>query len=143
MIVTQYLRQKIYSLLNGSVTVNSSTVPVYENEGVDTAPIQIVIGDYSDADTGTTRNFGSQAQQVIQIISMQPTAARKRVDEVGAQVFSILNPTPTSNTLSGTDFDVNIQGAPAITHLTEDMASGNKAVRLILSYNFLITNKTV
>lgn len=136
-----YLREKIFALLNNAVSYNSSNVPVYENEGKEGLPVQIIIGDYSDASAGTKQNFGSQARQVIQIISEQATSARKTVDIIGEQVMSIISPTPQGDALDGPDFDVCIQGKPSIGHITEDSGSKSKIVRLIISYDLLINNK--
>lgn len=136
-----YLREKIFALLNNAVSYASANVPVYEGEGKRSDKVQIIIGDYSDASAGTKQNFGSQSRQVIQIISEQPTVTRKTVDLIGEQVMQIISANPQEDALDGADFDVNIQGKPDISHLTEDAGSGAKIVRLILSYNLLITNK--
>jgi hypothetical protein len=123
------------------VSYNSANVPVYEGEGKNNDPVQIIIGDFSSTPAGNQRTFGSQARQVIQVVSQQATIKRKPVDVIGEQVMSLISPTPTGDALDGDDFNVNIIGMPSINHITEDSASGSKIVRLILSYDLLITNK--
>lgn len=136
-----YLRQKLFELLNNAVSYNSENVPVYENEGIENKSVQIIIGEFNSAPQGTTRNFGSRARQVIQIVSEQATSARKTVDIIGEQIMSLISPTPQGDALDGDEFGVNIIGMPSLNHLTEDSSAGSKIVRLILSYDLLITNK--
>jgi hypothetical protein len=137
-----YLRQTIFSLLNGNVTYDSADVPVYESEGKHSDKVQIIIGDYSDANAGNKQKFGSQSRQVIQILSQQPTATKKAVDTIGEQVMTLIQSDPqAADTLDGADFNVTIQGKPSVNHLIEDSGSGQKNVRLILSYDLLIINK--
>lgn len=136
-----YLRQTIFSLLNGNVVYDGDVVPVYETEGSNSDKVQIIIGDYSDAPVRNTRTNVSQARQVLQIVSHQTKATKKAVDTIGEDVMEAISPLPTGDALDGEDFSVNIQGKPSISHLVEDSGSGSKYVRLILSYDFLITQK--
>lgn len=135
-----YLRAKIGSLLTGSVTYNAAVVPVYGNDEDHDDLLQIVIGDYADGDDSNKTHFQSTGTQVIEVISIQPTAAKKTVDAVGELVMNIIHPTTRSETMSGTDFQVMVQGRPSINHLVEH-GETDKAVRLIMRYNLLIHEK--
>lgn len=133
-----YLREKIFTLLNGNVTYLGDPIPVYENEGVNTER-QIIIGDYSDDSRGSKDAFGATASQVIEVVSEQHDAVRKHVDAIGDLVNNILMPDPGSNTLSGADFLI-VMKRPSINHITEGSGSGKRIVRLILRYNLLISH---
>jgi hypothetical protein len=137
-----YLRQTIFSLLNGNVTYNGDVIPVYETEGKESDSIQIIIADYSDANAGNKQKFGSRARQVLEVVSEQPKATKKTVDEVGNLITAIIQSDPqAADTLSGSTFDINILGKPSINHIVENSGSASKLVRLILSYDLLIVQK--
>jgi hypothetical protein len=133
-----YLRQKIGDVLDTNVVYNSAVIPVYGNDEDHDDPLQIVIGEYSDADASNKENFQCRGSQVIEVISFQSTGAKKTVDAVGELVMDLIHPTTKSEVLSGTDFQVLVVGKPSQNHLIEQDASGGKIVRLILRYNFLI-----
>jgi hypothetical protein len=133
-----YLRQTIGDVLDTNVVYNSATIPVYGNDEDHDDPLQIVIGEYSDADASNKENFQARGSQVIEVISFQSTGAKKTVDAVGELVMDLIHPTTKSEVLSGVDFQVLVIGKPSQNHLIEQDASGGKIVRLILRYNLLI-----
>lgn len=133
-----YLRQKIGDVLDTNVVYNSAVIPVYGNDEDHDDPLQIVIGEYSDADASNKENFQCRGSQVIEVISFQSTGAKKTVDAVGELAMDLIHPTTKSEVLSGTDFQVLVVGKPSQNHLIEQDASGGKIVRLILRYNLLI-----
>jgi hypothetical protein len=133
-----YLRQKIGDVLDTNVVYNSAVIPVYGNDEDHDDPLQIVIGEYSDADASNKENFQARGSQVIEVISFQSTGAKKTVDAVGELVMDLIHPTTKSEVLSGGDFQVLVVGKPSQNHLIEQDASDGKIVRLILRYNLLI-----
>lgn len=132
-----YLRRTLFTLLNVNVSYNAANVPVYENDEDHDDALQIVIGDYSDADRSNAHEFGANATQVIEIVSWQDTGAKKTVDAIGELVNNIIMPTPQSATLNGADFHI-IVNRPSINHIIEDSGNKKKIVRLILRYSLLI-----
>lgn len=137
-----YLRRTLFALLNGNVTYDSNVIPVYENDEDHDDALQIVIGEYSDADMSNKDNFQARGSQVLEVVSFQTTGAKKVVDAVGELVMDEIHPTTKSDTLSGVDFQVMIQGKPSQNHLIEDSGNGIKIVRLILRFNLLINQNT-
>lgn len=133
-----YLRRTLFTLLNGNISYNSATIPVYENDEDHDDALQIVIGEYSDADMSNKENFQARGSQVVEVVSFQTTGAKKTVDAVGELVMDEIHPTTKSSVLSGTDFQVLIQGKPSQNYLIEDDGSGQKIVRLIMRFNLLI-----
>lgn len=134
----QYLRKKLFELLHTNIVYDGNQIPVYEGEGDSTKAIQILIADYSDADSSNKTNFGSNASQVIEIVSEQAKGFRKTVDEIGELVMQQIHGAPNENKLSGEAFTVMVVGRPSIRHIVEESGSGSKLVRLILRYNLLI-----
>lgn len=140
-IPSSYLREKLGSLLN-AITYDdgegfNGTVPVVASEGAE-SKYQIFIGDYSDADRSNKHGFEANANQVIEVIAEQSTAAKKHVDAIGELVTSAIHPTTQSDLLDGTGISINVIGRPSINHLVENSGEGSKIVRLILRYNLLI-----
>ena len=140
-IPSQYIRRRLKELLHNQITYEGSAVPVYENDGVDGMPVQILIADYSDTSASTWDYFGGNARQVIEVMSFQPTAMRKIVDDVGSVLTAIMQPDTKTDTLSGDEFQVHILGRPDITYLTENSGRGNKIVRLILTYRLRVIER--
>lgn len=136
-----YLRRTLFALLSDNVTYNSAIVPVFENDEAHDDLLQIVIGEYSDADSSNKENFQARGNQVIEVVSFQSTGAKKVVDAVGELVMNLIKPTTKSEVLSGTDFQVLTFGKPSQNHLIETDDAGGKIVRLILRYNFLIIER--
>lgn len=132
-----YLRRTLFTLLNGNVSYNAANVPVYENDEDHDDALQIVIGEYADADNSNKENFQARGSQVIEIVSFQSTGAKKTVDAVGELVMDLILPTTRAKNLDGDDFSV-IVNRPSLNHLTEDAGNGLKIVRLILRFNLLI-----
>src|SRR5688572_10634067 len=127
-----HIRQTIYTLLNGNVSYNGDVIPVYETEGKESEPIQIIIADYSDADQSNKTTFGANASQVIEVISEQPKATKKTVDEVGELVLALLHSQPSDDNFSGGGFSICVVGRPSINHLPDESGSGSRIMRLIL-----------
>lgn len=138
-----YLKKKLFAILNTAVTYNATVVPAFGNDQEHDDPLQIVIGEYSDADSSNKHNFAGNATQVIEVVSVQNDGSTKTVDEVGELVMNVIHPTVRSQLLSGTDFQVVIRGKPSVNHLIEPSGSGQKIVRLILRYNLLIIDNNV
>jgi hypothetical protein len=137
-----YLRKAMFTALNGAVTYSGNPVPIYENEGDSSATYQVIIRDYSDADSSNKRTFVSSATQVIEMVARQNDSTRKAVDEIGAIVGGILQPSRQSTGIAdSTDFELMIKGKPSINYLMEDAGSGVKIVRLLFRYSLLITEK--
>src|SRR5688572_3807288 len=95
-----HIRQTIFTLLNGNVSYNGDVIPVYETEGKESEPIQIIIADYSDSDSSNKTTFGSTGSQVLEIVSEQPKATKKTVDEVGELVLALLHSQPSDDNLT-------------------------------------------
>jgi hypothetical protein len=131
-----YIRRKLFALLHGNVSYNGSAVPVYDTEG-DHVPLKIILGAYADASSPNKQGFSATASQVIEVVSEQPTAAKKVVDEVGELVMNVIKNQPGDFNLDGEDFSIIVQ-RPSINHLTENASEGRKIVRLILTYNLNI-----
>jgi hypothetical protein len=133
-----HIRRKLFELLNNQINYNGQAVPVYEGEGSNAVPIQILIADYTDVDESNKYNFGGRCDQIVEVVSDQPKAFRKSVDDVGEMVMRVVQPTVKSDLLSSDDFSVMIVGRPSLRHLTEEGENGSKIVRLIMRYSLLI-----
>lgn len=137
----KYVRTSFYERLNGTVFYNSSPVPVYSSTGVSGLPFQINIMDYSDADASNKNKFRGQATQVVEIIAEQYNEAKMYVDEIGELVMNQIKPTTRSELLTGPDMQIMIEGKPSQNYLVEESGEKKFIVRLILRYNFKISEQ--
>lgn len=136
-----YLRQAIATTLSG-ITYSGNAVPVYENESVSGTDYQIVIGEYSDTDASNKDTFAASAQQVIEVVAEQSTAARKYVDAIGDLVMNAIKPTTRSEGIAeNADWQIFTHGRPSVNYLTEDTQAGY-IVRLIMRFEILLIQKT-
>lgn len=135
-----YIQEKIFELLSGNISYSSATVPVFSNDQEHEDRLQVVIGEYSDADDSNKHVFQGIASQVIEVVSVQPTGAKRIVNDVGELVMNLIHPSVQSELMSGTDFQVFVRGKPSINHLVE-VSDTDKIVRLILRYNLFIIDK--
>lgn len=138
-----YIQKTLGDLLDGNITYNATAVPVFSNDQEHPDRLQIVIGEYSDADASNKRNFQGIVSQVIEVASVQRTGAKKTVNDVGELIMDLLQPSVGSQQLSGTDFQVFLRGKPSINHLVEPSGSGQKIVRLILRYNINVIDNNI
>lgn len=141
-IPSSYLRKKIGSLLDGSVTYDdgegfNDLVPVVASEGVE-SKYQIFIGDYSDADRSNAHVFGANATQVIEIVETDAPVRRfSNVDAIGELVTALLMPSPQGAVMNGTDFHI-VVNRPSVNHISEPSGTGKIINRLLLRYSLLI-----
>jgi hypothetical protein len=133
-----YMQKKLFDLLSGNVSYEAATVPVFSNDEMHDEPLQVVIAEYSDTDASNKHTFQGSGSQVIEVVALEKTAMRRKVDEVGELVMNLIKPTTQSSLLNSPDFQVFIEGRPSINHIIEPSGDGDKIVRLILRYNFLI-----
>lgn len=132
-----YLRKKIFALLNGNLTYNATSVPVYEGEGKVTQ-YQVIIGGYSDVGEPNKFSIIKRAVQEVEIVTIKNDPAAKECDELAEMVMNILSPDVGSDTLSGTDFQVMFISAPSLTPIREEDMSGQRVFRRLLRYNILV-----
>ena len=97
------IRKGLYSLLNGAVTYNAVTVPVYEGEGTVT-PYQILIGADSYTDRKTKHSLFGRVTIPIEVVTEEAgTSAAKAVDTILNSVFALLLPNVNGTSLTVVD----------------------------------------
>jgi hypothetical protein len=111
--VGKALRKAYFDLLDGNITYNTVTVPIYDLMTEDaTEDLFVVIGNSYFDNRDTLSNFNTGAVMILQIFHRTYMASSKdAVDSVADQICQLLIPTPASNGLViDTDFAVhNVQ----------------------------------
>jgi hypothetical protein len=89
-----YILRSFYAALNGNVTVDGDTIPVYSGIPSNSISDYIYLGEHTSVDWGGGDMFGREETLTIQILSREnPDYPDKtRVNEIADQVLQILKP---------------------------------------------------
>lgn len=89
-----YILRSFYAALNGNVTVDSDTIPVYSSLPSNMVEDYIYLGEHTSNDWGGGDMFGREETLTIQILSREnPDYPDKtRVNQIADQVLQILKP---------------------------------------------------
>lgn len=137
------IRKGLYSLLNGAVTYNAVTVPVYEGEGTVT-PYQILIGADSYTDRKTKHSLFGRVTIPIEVVTEEAgTSASKAVDTILNSVFALLLPNVNGTSLTATGFQITSVRKNIRPVIRENSGKGTIIVRRIAELNFLINQINV
>jgi hypothetical protein len=133
------VRKAFYTLLNGNISYGADVVPVYEGEGEANIPYQILIGNQSYTEEGTKHSFAGRFSQELEIVTeMKGKSVTKHADEIANEVLALVIPTPRTTGLNVAEFQVIGIRKNLRSVLREEAGNGNKIVRRIIEFNFLI-----
>ena len=138
-----YIREQLVTLLDGVITYDGETIPVYENEGVMDGSVkyQILIKDQSSTPDNTKRSFSNQTTAVIEVISETSSSVRKHVDVIGNEVLALLKPTTQTTGIPDSAVWQIANLEISTRYLTDEGGAETKIVRLILELNFTTIEK--
>jgi hypothetical protein len=96
--VSHHIRKAYFDLLEGNVTYNSITVPVYDELNEDYEGLMyIVLGTQNDNDSSNKHSFTSDHVITIDIVTRFITSARKLPSEdISGQIKNLVLPTPST-----------------------------------------------
>lgn len=136
-----FIRQQLVTLLNEVIAYDGVQVPCYEGQGEE-VKYQILIEETSARKAGTKNSRAWQIEQVIEIVSEQPTNLRKHIDAIGESVMQLMNPGVNTQGLNGNaTWQIGTIVEPSMNYLDEPSGEGTFINRLFLRYNFLIVLK--
>lgn len=137
-----HIKKKLFSLLNGAITYNGQPVYVEEGTGKYGKPVQVLIGEYSDADNKLFSNFRYNASQVITVLTERHDESSKDADAVAGMLMNILQPgVETVEQLSGDEFQAFIIGSPSKNLIRESSDGTTVFCRRILRYQLQIIER--
>lgn len=102
------VRTLYIAALNGNITYNGKSVPVYGQTPFGTTPqYYIVIGDINENGINTNHSFGNNVEVNIDIFAQQYRVYDNSVvDNIASQVLNLLIPTTNVNGFDDANFEV-------------------------------------
>ncbi len=134
-----YIREKLVTVLNDTVTYEGAAVPAYTGQG-EVRDYQILIRDPRQTDISTRDSFNGRWEVEIEIVSEQTTNLTRHIDAIGAGVMNLMKPAPKTSSLTGNhEFEIAAVKMEGFRYLDEQSGEGTFINRLILRYTFLTT----
>lgn len=140
-----YIREQLFTLLEGSVPYANNPVPVYETGNAESGlAYYIEIADQSGFNDNDKARFQSTYTQTLEVVSESETWTRRHVDAIAGILMQLLKPTlytcglPDSSVWQITNLTITPP-----RYLRDESASGTKIMRLLLELRFTITEKPI
>lgn len=97
------LQTEYYTLLNGQITFNGNTVPVYDSVPSDATYPHIQIGERTNVDRSNKTNFGDEPTQSLWIVDRFEAQAGSRNSQytIADEIHKIVRTRPNAFSLSG------------------------------------------
>ena len=126
------VRKSIFSTLNGSITYDSATVPVYAPYVVQGSSFPYIILDsFNASEDGTKGTLGERIQMEINI--WDESRNQEGVQTVTNSIYNLLHRQESSITVSGFDiWDIQQTASSYVT--TEDQATNRQYQLALLNY---------
>jgi hypothetical protein len=128
--------------LNGNITYNGKSVPVYGQTPFGTTPqYYVIIGDINEVGVNTNHSFGNNVEVTIDIFAQQYRVNDNSVvDNITSQVLNLLIPDTNVNGFSDANFEVFPMSRTSSTYLP--LYDGDNFVsRKIITINNLVNQK--
>lgn len=136
------IRRAFFQALNGALTYDGKTIPVYDNfsdEGEGKYQVFLTNQDATNADD--KQQFAGDHSIVIDIVTKANNSGNSSIaDEISEQVSQILQPTrKTTGLIIGAGFQLILLQLSSSRYLTEGNR-GTFIVRKLLTYRFRIVH---
>jgi hypothetical protein len=128
--------------LNGNLTYNGKSVPVYGQTPFDTTPQNyVVIGNINEVSDNTNHSFGNNVEVVVDIFSEQYRVNDLGVvDNIASQILNILIPDTQVEGFDDANFEVFPIGRSSSRYLPLQDGD-NYVARKIITINNLVNQK--
>jgi hypothetical protein len=128
--------------LNGNLTYNGKSVPVYGQTPFDTTPQNyVVIGNINEVSDNTNHSFGNNVEVVVDIFSEQYRVNDLGVvDNIASQILNILIPDTQVDGFDDANFEVFPIGRSSSRYLPLQDGD-NYVARKIITINNLVNQK--
>jgi hypothetical protein len=107
----KFIKSAYYTALDGAITYNGSTIPVYDEEADETGgDYYIVISTIVDADLPNKGKFMNEVEVLIDVVSQnnwRVDLVKQIVDSITAKVLNVIIPSISTTGLVGnSDFQI-------------------------------------
>lgn len=126
-----------WQLLNGSLSYNSTDVPVYKIDAPEDAPLNyVLIYGESETNTGNKRSFAFDTVVIVDIVTQNENVIDNRaVDSIDGQISSLVLSSPAVNNLSTQTGMQILNVEVATTAYIPERDGVNVFYRKVLRYN--------
>jgi hypothetical protein len=142
----KFIKQAYYNALNGAITYNGSTIPVYDEEADETGgDYYIIISTITDADFPNKGKFMNDVEVLIDVVSQnnfRVDLVKSIVDSITAKILNAIIPSVGNTSLSGNaDFQIVDVRKAATQHIPIIDTGTKKIVRRLTRFTQLIIEK--
>jgi hypothetical protein len=142
----KFIKEAYFNALDGVITYNGSTIPVYDEEADETGgDYYIIISTITDADFPNKGKFMNDVEVLIDVVSQnnfRVDLVKTIVDSITAKVLNVIIPSIGNTSLSGNvDFQIVDVRKAATQHIPIIDTGTKKIVRRLTRFTQLIIEK--
>jgi len=142
----KFIKSAYYTALDGAITYNGSTIPVYDEEADETGgDYYIVISTIVDADLPNKGKFMNEVEVLIDVVSQnnwRVDLVKQIVDAITAKVLNTIIPSINTNSLAdNADFQIVDVRKSASQHVPILDTGTKKIVRRLTRFTQIIIEK--
>lgn len=142
----KFIKSAYYTALNGQITYNGSTIPVYDEEADETGgDYYIIISTIVDADLPNKGKFMNEIEVLIDVVSQnnwRVDLVKQIVDAITAKILDRIIPSiGTTNLIGNADFQLVDVRKSASQHVPILDTGTKKIVRRLTRFTQIIIEK--
>lgn len=142
----KFIKDAYFNALDGVITYNGSTVPVYDEEADETGgDYYIIISTITDADFPNKGKFMNDVEVLIDVVSQnnwRVDLVKQIVDSITAKILNVIIPSVgTTSLIEDTDFQIVDVRKASTQHVPVIDTGTKKIVRRLTRFTQLIIEK--
>jgi hypothetical protein len=142
----KFIKSAYYTALDGAITYNGSTIPVYDEEADETGgDYYIIVSTITDADLPNKGKFMNDVEVIIDVVSQnnwRVDLVKQIVDAITAKVLDRIIPSIGTTNLSGNaDFQIVDVRKESSQHVPILDTGTKKIVRRLTRFTQIIIEK--
>jgi hypothetical protein len=142
----KFIKDAYFTALNGAITYNGSTIPVYDEEADETGgDYYILISTITDADLPNKGKFMNDVEVLIDVVSQnnfRVDLVKTIVDSITTKILNVIIPSIGNTSLLGNaDFQIVDVRKAASQHIPIIDTGTKKIVRRLTRFTQLIIEK--
>jgi len=142
----KFIKDAYFNALDGAITYNGSTIPIYDEEADETGgDYYIIISTITDADLPNKGKFMNDVEVLIDVVSQnnwRVDLVKQIVDSITAKILAVIIPSVGSTSLiENADFQIVDVRKASTQHVPIIDTGTKKIVRRLTRFTQLIIEK--
>jgi hypothetical protein len=142
----KFIKDAYFNALDGNITYNGSTIPVYDEEADETGgDYYIIISTITDADFPNKGKFMNDVEVLIDVVSQnnwRVDLVKQIVDSITAKIMNVIIPSiGTTSLIENADFQIVDVRKASTQHVPIIDTGTKKIVRRLTRFTQLIIEK--